>query len=201
MEKINMEKLLKFGLPGLLGMLLMYSAPYVIDGWQMNKTENRIDTELNQTAWGRYAQRLEAQLAAVNESLDETNYELAAVKAELRLIRTVDYYAPIAMWEVDRNRRIKWFNLAFCEFVWNPEGIDPEVTYGKRWADLFPADQAKAYTDSDMVVLKDREPMSYDSWSLAQDGSKLHWTVVKWPIIGNDKTLQGIKGVAIRLND
>jgi len=198
MQQVNKETLLRFGLPGLLVLMLTYASPFVIEGWQMSKTEDRLDRELSATAWGRYAHRLEEQLEAVNKALIETNTELAAVKAEMRLIRSADYFAPIAMWELDRGRRVKWFNAAYADLVLTPQNIEPETTYGKRWEDIFPPSQAKEYTDTDAEVLETRLPVTFRTWTLGDGGQREYWKVIKWPIINQSNALEGIKGIAIK---
>lgn len=194
------DNLLKFGIPGFLIALVVYASPYVIQGWQINKEEVRKDMAFDQTAWGRYAERLEEQLELVQESLLITNAELAEVRAELRLIRQADYYAPIAMWELDRSRRVKWFNASFIEFLLKPENIESESIYDKRWEDIFAKDQSDIYNKSDFEVLTGRKPVSLYAYSLAEDKSKVWWAVTKWPIIDDQRKLQGIKGVATRLS-
>jgi hypothetical protein len=200
MQNFNKENLLKFGLPGLLALMLMYAGPYVVQGWQMHKAESRIDKELSETAWGRYAHRLELQIEKVNKSLLETNSELAAVKAELRLIRSADYYAPVAMWELDKGLRFKWFNDAFVELMYEPQGIDPKKAYGKTWEELFSKEQATLYSVSDREVLKTREGVTFRTWSMSLDGSKTYWVLIKYPIIDGNNKLEGIKGIAVIAN-
>jgi len=199
MEKFEAFK--KLGASGVLVYLLVAALPFVAANIGTWRSANRADQAYADSAWKDFATELRVELSDLKDELKATQVQLYSLKGELSFLRQADSQAPVAIWELNSNHEIRFFNPTFTNIIWGPTGIDPDTVRGKKWNEIFPMKTAAPYIRDDLRVKNCRCPTTSDDlFIIDETGQKTYWHTTKWPII-QDGFYTGLKGLAYPLKE
>jgi len=198
------DSLLRYGVPGLIGTVLLLSLPYLIDLWRVSREQDRKDLTLSDNVLERHIGRLETQLDQCSEEVVFMNAQIAVAAERRKIERAAWDDAEAAMWTLvlrGNDLRLEACNDAFANWVLAPGGVTAEMANGKTWYDIFPQTQAAMYDREDRQVVNLRSTFySDETYSYNLDGTKNFWVVMKWPLIVESK-LVGLQGIAVPLKN
>lgn len=92
-------------------------------------------------------------LSTLIDFTDQKRVEISLQESE-RLYQTVFNSSPVMFWVKDDKNRTLQINRAAAKF----EGVDPQQVAGKSCYDLYPLEQAEAFYQDDLEVIKSGQP-------------------------------------------
>jgi PAS domain S-box-containing protein len=131
---------------------------------------------------------------AFNRMLDALNERDRDLHAQQRIMQLILDTAPVGIWVLDVNRRIKFMNRAFADAV----GIsEQEFLAAKHYAELMPEQVVKQCMASDEQCF-DTNGLTSSQESIPCVDGKVHiFDVVKAPLQGEQGKIIGLVGIAI----
>jgi len=113
-------------------------------------------------------------------------------------MRAILESAPIGIWRLGADKRIKFINSTFCDAV----GVEERrFLEAEHYSNLLPEDVSRNCMASDKVCLETREQDSRIEEIPCVDG-KLHtFEIIKTPIFDDQGSMQGLVGLAIDITE
>ena len=138
----------------------------------------------------------EACVVAVVEDITEQRTAAEALRVErIRMQQVLDDLDAV-VWVKDREGRHVWVNRRWEEVL----GIPREAAVNRTDAELFPADRARAYRDTDAAVLASGMPLEFEDTAVLSGGLR-HFVVQKFALRDDEGRPEAVCGVATDVTD
>lgn len=191
--------LLKFGPWGILLAAFIYFGPTLVDVYRVHREVSVEEQKISDSRLERMVDRLELKVASMDAELQSNRRQLFELTIQVRIDRAADYYAPIAIWRIDQQGRLKSWNQTFVDLIFKPVGIAPETARNKTWTEIF-GDLGKSYVTDDRRVLEDGGiSVLRTLFTLDKEGNKVFWETTKWGVTVDGKK-EGLKGIGVPIN-
>ena len=188
--------ILLFGL-GIAYVAGNHSKP-LIDSWREADLKEQ---QANRSECQWVNEQLRTDYALLTSKVENLQYQVAMLTAEIKMTRRADMTSKIVRWELGRDLTVDFFNPAFTRRIWDRLNVDPATTYGKRWHEVGPLDMAHQATQSDLKVKRTLQPMAYNEGLSVEDRGEegtwhVYYYVIKEPLIDEEGRFAGIRGMA-----
>lgn len=124
-----------------------------------------------------------AELLRSHQTLDD----------ERRLFQTILDNAPLGIWMLDVNGRLRFVNNGFC----NATGISEErFLSAQQYSDVLPRSVTESCKQSDQEAFKQNTPHLSEEWIPFVDGREHLLEITKVRLLNKDGSVRGLIGIA-----
>jgi len=192
---------------GIVTLLLLLLIGLSITWWLANLLTQRlqqIGTVAKQTEQGDFSQRITLtgvdEIAQLGESLNQMLDTLAARDAELRqqqsIMQTILDQAPIGVWMLEMNGKIKFANHTFCR-MYNLN--ERALMNAKNYTMLLTQEVGERFLASDQACFSDGCVQTFNEHIIDDDRGEMtrSFDIIKAPITNVNGEIEGLIGLAI----
>jgi PAS domain S-box-containing protein len=164
-------------------------------GWRVRKDGSRLWADVVITALRNRAGELSGYAKVTRDltSWREANERLR--ESEERLKAFTDH-SPATMFLKDPAGHYRFVNRPFLRNF----GVRADQVLGRRDAEVFPADQAQRFVESDAQVLATRQPIELEQPITTPQGERVQM-IVKFPVLDAAGGIAGVGGVATDITE
>jgi len=160
-------------------------------------------TKSGEVRWGQLSTAMiifEGLPTSIGSVVDITNRKWAnkQLNEQRMSLQTILDHAPVGIWLLGRDHRIKFINPAFCNAVGIEERLFLEIVH---YSELLPDDISRSCIASDKACFDTRTQTSSIEEIPCVDGKLHSFEIIKVPIFDDQSIMQGLVGLATDITE